>query len=88
MSRLRGIFCFIAISPALIFAYLSIWLAAHWALSRFPELPPSSGVVPLSHLFIAAYVIVTVFYFFYLSTVLAQIQETVMRGSTLLFTCL
>jgi len=46
---------------------LSIWLCSKWALSRYPELPPSSGVVPLGHVFTAAYIIVAAVYLYTLS---------------------
>jgi uncharacterized oligopeptide transporter (OPT) family protein len=42
-------------------------MCSKWALSRYPDLPPSSGVVPLSHLFIAAYIFVVAVYLYGLS---------------------
>jgi hypothetical protein len=42
-------------------------LCSKWALSRYPELPPSSGVVPLGHVFTAAYVLVAAAFLYTLS---------------------
>jgi len=63
----RGIGLLISLSASLVLACFSIWLCSKWALSRYPELPPSSGVVPLGHLFTAAYVFVVAVYLLALS---------------------
>ena len=57
----------ISLSASLALACLSIWLCSKWALSRYPELPPSSGVVPLGHVFTAAYVFVAAVFLYTLS---------------------
>ena len=85
MSRLRRTFYFLTNSPALILAYLSIWLVNRWELSAFPEPPPSASLVPLGHLFMAAYVVVTIVYFSYVSGVQAQMEQTGSRGGTIVF---
>ena len=62
----RGIGALISSSASLALACFSIWMCSKWALSKYPDLPPSSGVVPLSHLFIAAYIFVVAVYLYLL----------------------
>ena len=63
----RGIGLLISSSASLVLACFSIWLCSKWALSRYPEMPPLPGVVPLSHVFTAAYIIVAAVYLYTLS---------------------
>ena len=65
--RLRGLGLLISSSASLALACLSIRLCSKWALSRYPEMPPSSGVVPLGHVFTAGYILVAAVYLYTLS---------------------
>ena len=63
----RGIGLLISSSASLVLACLSIWLCSKWALSKYPELPPNSGVVPLDHVFTAAYIFIAAVYLYTVS---------------------
>lgn len=76
----RGIGLLISSSASLVLACLSIWLCSRWAFSRYPELPPSSGVVPLGHVFTAGYILVAAAYLY---TISGMEEEAETRFNTL-----